>query len=58
MMSEPPVAVTVVTTRDGEEVVGGVATFDNRDTALDAVDVLMQMFAFDEEGKRIEIEHV
>lgn len=57
-MSEPPIAVRAVVQRDGEERISGQAVFDGREEALTAIDVLMRMWAWDGEGRRIEVEHV
>jgi hypothetical protein len=51
-----PVAVTIVDHSGDEERIRGQAVFDNREIALDAVCVLLRMFAFDGD-RRIEVSH-
>lgn len=56
-MSAPPVAVTIVDYSGGEETITGQAVFDDVDEALDAIDLLMRFWSFDEHHEhRIEVQ--
>ena len=57
-MSEPPVAVVVCKEVDGETVMGGCATFDDIDEAVEGIKILFRFFAFDQEDSWVEVKRI